>query len=83
MKVKNGKRDDLRKFLESKKIPSMIYYPGPLHMQEAYRYLGYSESDFPVTSKLCKEVLSLPMYPEIEQEQVDYIISNILNFFGK
>jgi dTDP-4-amino-4,6-dideoxygalactose transaminase len=43
MKVKNGKRDDLRKFLESKKIPSMIYYPGPLHIQEAYRYLGYSE----------------------------------------
>ena len=83
LKVKNGKRDDLRKFLESKKIPSMIYYPGPLHMQEAYRYLGYSESAFPVTSALCKEVLSLPMYPEIEQELVDYIISNILNFFSK
>jgi len=61
----------------------MIYYPGPLHMQEAYRYLGYSESAFPVTSALCKEVLSLPMYPEIEQELVDYIISNILNFFSK
>lgn len=83
LKVKNGKRDDLRKFLESKKIPSMIYYPGPLHIQEAYRYLGYSESAFPVTSALCKEVLSLPMYPELEQEQVDYIISNILNFFSK
>ncbi|MDP3003403.1 MAG: DegT/DnrJ/EryC1/StrS family aminotransferase [Bacteroidales bacterium] len=83
IRVKNGKRDDLKKFLESKKIPSMVYYPVPLHMQEAYRYLGYRENDFPVTTALCKEVLSLPMYPDMEQEQIDYIILNILTFFGK
>jgi UDP-2-acetamido-2-deoxy-ribo-hexuluronate aminotransferase len=83
IKVKNGKRDELKKFLESMHIPSMIYYPGPLHMQEAYRYLGYKEHDFPVTEELCKEVLSLPMYPDMEQEQIDYIIFNILKFFDK
>jgi UDP-2-acetamido-2-deoxy-ribo-hexuluronate aminotransferase len=81
IRVKNGKRDELKKFLESVKIPSMIYYPGPLHVQEAYRYLGYGENDFPVTSELCREVLSLPMHPDMEQEQLDYIALNVLNFF--
>ncbi len=83
LKVKNGKRDELKKFLESKSIPSMVYYPGPLHVQEAYKYLGYKENDFPVTAMLCKEVLSLPMHPDMEQEQIDYIVLNILNFSGK
>jgi UDP-2-acetamido-2-deoxy-ribo-hexuluronate aminotransferase len=83
IKVKNGNRDELKKFLESKNIPSMIYYPGPLHIQEAYKYLGYTVNDFPVTTVLCKEVLSLPMHPDMEQEQVDYIILNVLEFFRK
>jgi dTDP-4-amino-4,6-dideoxygalactose transaminase len=83
IRVKNGKRDELKRFLESKKIPVMIYYPGPLHMQEAYRYLGYNGNDFPVTTTLCREVLSLPMHPDMEQEQLDYIIFNILNFLNK
>jgi dTDP-4-amino-4,6-dideoxygalactose transaminase len=83
IRVKNGKRDELRKFLDSQNIPSMIYYPGPLHMQEAYGYLGYSANDFPVTSTLCKEVLSLPMHPDLEKEQLDYITLRILEFFDK
>jgi UDP-2-acetamido-2-deoxy-ribo-hexuluronate aminotransferase len=82
IRVKNGKRDELKKYLESKKIPSMIYYPGPLHVQQAYRYLGYREDEFPVTIALCKEVLSLPVHPEMEKEQLDFIILNVLNFFG-
>jgi len=81
IKVKNGKRDELKKYLESVKIPSMVYYPGPLHMQEAYRYLGYGENDFPVTTALCREVLSLPMHPDMEEEQIDHIISGIRKFF--
>lgn len=81
IRINNGKRDDLKAWLGSKKIPSMIYYPGPLHMQEAYRPLGYGEDDFPVTTALCKEVLSLPMHPEMDPEQLDYIVLNILNFF--
>jgi dTDP-4-amino-4,6-dideoxygalactose transaminase len=81
IKVKNGKRDELKKYLESARIPSMVYYPGPLHMQEAYRYLGYGENDFPVTTDLCREVLSLPMHPDMEEEQIDHIISGIRKFF--
>jgi UDP-2-acetamido-2-deoxy-ribo-hexuluronate aminotransferase len=81
IRVRNGERDALRDFLGKAGIPSMIYYPGPLHTQEAYRFLGYGENDFPVTSELCGEVLSLPMHPDMEQEQLDYIISNVLNFY--
>jgi dTDP-4-amino-4,6-dideoxygalactose transaminase len=83
IRVQNGKRDDLKKFLGSVNIPSMIYYPEPLHMQEAYRFLGYGKDDFPVTSLLCSEVLSLPMHPDMEQEQLEYITLNLLKFFEK
>jgi dTDP-4-amino-4,6-dideoxygalactose transaminase len=81
IRVKNGKRDELKKFLDSKGIPSMIYYPGPLHMQEAYSFLGYKESDFPVTSALCQDVLSLPMHPDMEDDQLSFIKTNVLDFF--
>jgi UDP-2-acetamido-2-deoxy-ribo-hexuluronate aminotransferase len=83
IRVKDGKRDELKKFLELHKIPSMIYYPGPLHMQEAYMYLGYGDNDFPVTGSLCKEVLSLPIHPDMEDEQADHIINKVLEFFKK
>lgn len=83
IRVKYGRRDELKKYLESVKIPSMVYYPGPLHLQNAYRYLGYDEDDFPVTSQLCREVLSLPMHPDMDQEQADYIVKHILIFFEK
>lgn len=83
VRVKDGRRDELKDFLKSKNIPSMVYYPGPLHTQKAYGFLGYKESDFPVTSMLCKEVLSLPMHPEMENEQIEYITHNTLKFFNK
>ncbi|MFO7619703.1 MAG: DegT/DnrJ/EryC1/StrS family aminotransferase [Bacteroidales bacterium] len=81
IRVKDGRRDELRNYLGEKKIPSMVYYPGPLHTQKAYRYLGYGENDFPVTGTLCREVLSLPMHPEMEDDQLDYIIHNVIKFF--
>jgi len=83
IKVRDGQRDSLKDFLETKNIPSMVYYPGPLHMQNAYSYLGYTSGDFPVTTALCKEVLSLPMHPEMEKEQLEYITNSILEFFNK
>jgi UDP-2-acetamido-2-deoxy-ribo-hexuluronate aminotransferase len=83
IRIRNGMRDELKKYLDENNIPSMIYYPGPLHMQEAYRYLGYSESDFPVTNTLCREVLSLPVHTEMEQDQLEYITQKILNFFER
>ncbi len=83
IKVKYGRRDELKKYLESVGVPSMVYYPGPLHKQEAYIFLGYGENDFPVTDSLCKQVLSLPMHPDMEQDQLDHITSSIINFFEK
>lgn len=83
IKVRKGRRDELKKYLEENNIPSMVYYPGPLHMQQAYRYLGYSDADFPVTGKLCDEVLSLPMHTELDQEQMEYITGKILEFFER
>jgi dTDP-4-amino-4,6-dideoxygalactose transaminase len=83
IKIGSGKRDDLRKHLELNNIPAMVYYPGPLHLQEAYKHLGYRENDFPVTASLCKEVLSLPMHPDMEQDQIDYIILKVLEFFNE
>lgn len=83
--IRAGKneRDELKKFLEENKIPSMIYYPVPLHLQEAYKHLGYKQGDFPVTEMLCKEVLSLPMFPELDQEQLDHITTTVLKFYEK
>jgi len=81
IRVLNRKRDKLKEYLQSLKIPSMIYYPVPIHLQKAYQYLGYSKGDFPVTERLCDEVLSLPICPELDREQTDYIISSVLKFF--
>lgn len=52
-------------------------------MQKAYEFLGYKSDDFPVTNTLCKEVLSLPICPEMEKEQIDYITDNVIKFFDK
>lgn len=81
--VRNGKREALKDFLGKRGVPSIVYYPMPLHMQEAYAYLGYTEGDFPVTERLCREVISLPMYPELDNEQLQYITNNVLDFFEK
>lgn len=83
LKVKDDKRDDLRTYLQTKNIPSMVYYPVPLHVQEAYLYLGYKKNDFPVTSSLCGKVLSLPMHTELDQEQLEYITHFVKEFFEK
>jgi len=82
IRVKNGKRDGLQKYLAEKNIPSMIYYPLPLYKQEAF--LQYVEDGFslPVTEQLCKEVISLPVHTEFDQEVLDVIITEIKNYFN-
>ncbi|HQT24187.1 MAG: transcriptional regulator [Sphingobacteriales bacterium 17-39-43] len=82
VKVKSGSRDELKKFLQSKNIPSMIYYPLPLHLQKAYRGYGYPEGSFPVSERLCEQVLSLPIHSEMKEDQQAFIIDNIFNFFN-
>lgn len=78
-----NRRDALQQFLAEHEIPSMVYYPQALHLQKAYRYLGYAEGDFPVSEKLCKTVLSLPMHTELDEKQLEYITGTIRKFFGK
>jgi len=79
--IKTDKRDNLQKFLKEKGIPSMVYYPKPIHLQDAYNYLGYEKSDFPVSEKLTETVLSLPMHTELNEEQLEYITDTIREFF--
>lgn len=75
---KDVNRVKLQRFLESKNIPAMIYYPVPVHLQEAYRIYGYSEGDLPITERLCECVISLPMHTELSDEQLKYITDGIL-----
>ena len=83
LKIKNGKRDELQKYLESKNIPSMIYYPLPLYKQEAFQQYVSHEFILPVTEQLCQEVISLPIHTEFNEEISKYIVSEIKNFFKK
>lgn len=83
IKLPAGIRDSLKSYLGEHEIPAMIYYPVGLHLQKAYRDLGYSEGDFPVTERLSGEVLSLPMHTELTEEQLEYITTTIRKFFKK
>jgi dTDP-4-amino-4,6-dideoxygalactose transaminase len=71
-------RDDLIKHLADKGIPAMIYYPVPLHQQKAYQDPRYKDGDFPVSEKLAKTVISLPMHSELDGEQLKYIVDAVL-----
>ena len=81
LRVPHGQRDALRDYLQAQQVPSMIYYPSPMHQQRAYADLGYRPGDFPVAESLCQEVLSLPMHPELTEDQRAYITDHITKFF--
>lgn len=80
LKITNGKRDALAKYLGEKEIPHGIYYPVPLHLQKAYQDERYNEADFKVTNQLVKEVISLPMHTELDDEQLDHITKAVIGF---
>lgn len=80
LQLKGVDRNKLREFLAAREIPSMVYYPIPLHMQKAFASPRYKEGDFPVTEKLCACVLSLPMHTELDEETLAYISSSVLEF---
>ena len=79
--IRTKKRDKLVSYLKSQGIPTMIYYPLPLHLQPAFKYLGYKKGDFPEAEKVAKEVLSLPIYPELSGKSQDFIIKKIKEFY--
>jgi dTDP-4-amino-4,6-dideoxygalactose transaminase len=78
LRLKDVDRFALQKALEAKGIPAMVYYPVPLHLQKAYKNERYKDGDFPVAEVLCKSVLSLPMHTELDDEQLNFITSSVL-----
>lgn len=82
LRVKNNRRDDLRHFLEQRQVPSMIYYPVPAHKQKMFEAVAGIPSALPVTDRLADEVLSLPMHTELDEEQLEYITSSVLEFYN-
>jgi dTDP-4-amino-4,6-dideoxygalactose transaminase len=76
------RRDELRAWLAECQVGTEIYYPLALHLQSCFQYLGYREGDFPVAEELTRRVLALPVYPELEPEDVAYVVHCIAAFFG-
>jgi dTDP-4-amino-4,6-dideoxygalactose transaminase len=78
--VLTRQRDALQQFLAERGVATIIYYPRPLHLQKVYDELGYREGDFPVAEEISRRILPLPMYPELTDEQVDYVIATMKQF---
>ena len=79
--IRAKKRDELQKYLTSKRIATAIYYPLALHLQKCFAYLDYKEGDFPETEKATTEVLALPIFPELDNDQQEYIVASIKEFY--
>ena len=78
IRVKN--REKLQNYLQGKGIATGFHYKYPLHLQKAYDYLGHKKGDFPVTEKVMQEIISLPMFPELTGEQIEYVAEHVKKF---
>ena len=78
VRIGGGRRDAVKKRLAERNVGSAIYYPLPLHMQECFHYLGVKEGDLPETERACKEVLALPIYPELTEQEIRYVAKELL-----
>ena len=78
--IRVKEREKLQHYLNENGIASGFHYKYPLHSQKAYQHLGYKEGDFPVTEKVMKEIISLPMYPELTEEQIEYVAHHVIKF---
>jgi dTDP-4-amino-4,6-dideoxygalactose transaminase len=83
IRVPGGKRDALQAYLKTKAIGTSIYYPLPLHLQPCFSYLGYREGQCPESERAAREVLSLPIFPELTRGQLDEVVAGIRTFFAK
>lgn len=80
--IRTEKRDQLKEYLEKNGVGTSIYYPLPLHLQKCFEYLGYKEGDFKISEKISKEILALPIFPEMTEEEVNYVCDIIKNFYS-
>ena len=81
--VRVPQREKLQAYLNEKGIGTGLHYPIPLHLQNAYSGNGFKKGDFPVTEKVSREILSLPMFPELNQEQIEYVVEKISEYYKK
>ncbi|MCL2185859.1 MAG: DegT/DnrJ/EryC1/StrS family aminotransferase [Treponema sp.] len=79
--VKAENRGKLDDYLKSREIGTSVYYPIPLHLQECFKQYGFKKGDFPVSEKLCETVLALPMFPELTEDEINYICESIKGFY--
>ena len=77
------RRDDLMEYLNAEGFGVRVYYPLPLHLQPCFEYLGCKEGDFPVSEKLSREVLALPVFPGLTQDEQEQLVAKIAAFFRK
>jgi dTDP-4-amino-4,6-dideoxygalactose transaminase len=75
------KRDQLLAYLREKNIATSVYYPIPIHLQKCFKYLGYDRGDFPVAERVCSEIIALPIFPEMTEDEVDYVCDAVENFY--
>jgi dTDP-4-amino-4,6-dideoxygalactose transaminase len=80
--IRSKRREELKHFLEKRGIQTLIHYPIPLHLQEAYQELGLKKGSYPQSEKCAEEILSLPIYPELKSEQIAYL-GEVINEFSK
>jgi dTDP-4-amino-4,6-dideoxygalactose transaminase len=76
-------RDELQAYLKTKGIGTEVYYPVPLHLQECLADLGYKEGDFPEAERACRQLLALPVYPELNEDQQRYVVQSVEEWFKK
>jgi dTDP-4-amino-4,6-dideoxygalactose transaminase len=79
--IRAERRDSLKRYLAERGIQTEIYYPLPLHLQPCFAELGYKPGDFPYAEMAATQVLALPIYPELTQEQQEMVVGNIRDFY--